>query len=62
MKDHGIDDIACTDIYKSKHYANKECEKELLEITVPQSEHDPGHGTAYKFAMSDSTVYHELSE
>lgn len=62
MKDHGIDDPACTDIYECEQYAEEEREKELLEIAVPEAEHDSRHRAANEFAVAERAVDHELSE
>ena len=40
MKYHGINDISGTDIYKSKQYSDKESIEKLLEVTMPQAEHE----------------------
>ena len=52
MKDHCVDDPACADIYECEKYAKEECEKELLEIAVPEAEHDTRHSAADKLAVT----------
>ena len=62
MHDHGVDYVARSYVNECKQNTDKECKEELLEISVPKSEHDARQCAADKFAVTECSVDKELSE